>query len=84
MIPNFLTIFNSINQTHLVDSFLNIKRQKSKLQKKYKKLIEEAYNFRQTDHALSDISEYRALKLLDKLNKLTYLERDSSHPLSLN
>lgn len=67
-----------------MDTFLNIKRQKQKLQKKYKTLIEEAYNFRQTDHALSDISEYRALKLLDKLNKLTYLERGSKHPLSLN
>ena len=65
-------------------SFAHIKKQKTRLQKQYKVLIEEAYNFRQTDHALSDISEFRALKLLDKLNKLSYLERDSNAPLSLN
>ena len=51
----------------------SIKQHQNKLRKKYKKLIEQAYNFRQTDHALSDISEYRAIKLLDKLNKLKYL-----------
>ena len=61
-----------------------IQERKRELQKRYKTLVEEAYNFRQTDHALSDISEYRALKLLDKLNKLTYLDREPHNPLSLN
>ena len=46
------------------------------LNKKYKTLIEQAYNFRQTDSALSDISEYRAIKLLNKLNSLKYLSRE--------
>jgi len=46
------------------------------LNKKYKTLIEQAYNFRQTDSALSDISEYRAIKLLNKLNSLKYLYRE--------
>ncbi|MBU2940267.1 Lacal_2735 family protein [Lacinutrix sp. C3R15] len=52
-----------------------ILRHRKKLRKKYKLLIEEAYNFRQTDHALSDISEFKAIQLLDKLNKLKYLSR---------
>ncbi len=59
-----------------------IKKHQSKLDKKYKNLIEQAYNFRQTDHALSDISEYRAIKLLGKLNKLKYLSRDTSHSVT--
>lgn len=59
-----------------------IKKHQSKLDKKYKNLIEQAYNFRQTDHALSDISEYRAIKLLGKLNKLKYLARDTSHSVT--
>jgi len=46
------------------------------LNKKYKELIEQAYNLRQTDSALSDISEYKALKLLDELNRLKYLYRE--------
>ena len=58
-----------------------IKQHQSRLRKKYKKLVEQAYNFRQTDHALSDISEYKAIKLLDKLNKLNYLSREQSQSL---
>ncbi|MCK8481560.1 Lacal_2735 family protein [Psychroserpens algicola] len=48
----------------------------NKLLSRYKRLIEQAYNFRQTDSALSDISEFQAIKLLHKLNKLKYLNRD--------
>lgn len=54
----------------------SIKKHQNKLSKKYKKLVEQAYNFKQTDHALSDISEYKAIKLLGKLNKLKYLSRE--------
>ncbi len=43
---------------------------------RYKVLMEQAYNLRQTDSALSDISEYKAIKLLHKLNKMKFLERD--------
>ena len=46
-------------------------------QQKDKQLIEQAYNFRQTDSALSDISEYKAIKLLNKLNRLKYLNRET-------
>ena len=54
----------------------DIKSRQIKLNKKYKKLVEQAYNFRQTDSALSDISEYNAIKLLNKLNRLKYLSRE--------
>ncbi|RLD28833.1 MAG: hypothetical protein DRI75_05460 [Bacteroidetes bacterium] len=56
-----------------------IKENQNKLQKQYKQLIEDAYNFRQTDSALSDILEYNALKLLEELNRLKYLSRESSN-----
>ncbi len=45
---------------------------------RYKTLIEQAYNFRQTDSALSDFSEYKAIKLLHKMNKQKFLIRDFS------
>lgn len=57
----------------------DIKIRQTKLNIKYKFLIEQAYNFRQTDSALSDISEYRAIKLLNKLNRLKYLQREQTH-----
>ncbi|MDN3666749.1 Lacal_2735 family protein [Algibacter miyuki] len=54
-----------------------IKTNQNRLSQRYKELIEQAYNFRQTDSALSDISEYKAIKLLHKLNRLRYLVRDT-------
>tara|TARA_R110000868_G_scaffold91812_7_gene254492 strand:+ start:866 stop:1063 length:198 start_codon:yes stop_codon:yes gene_type:complete len=53
-----------------------IKSNQAKLNEQYKQLIEQAYNMRQTDSALSDISEYKAIKLLNKLNRLKYLSRE--------
>jgi hypothetical protein len=53
----------------------DIKNQQIKLNVKYKQLVEQAYNFRQSDSALSDISEYKAIELLNKLNRLKYLSR---------
>lgn len=59
----------------------SIKVNQNRLSRRYKELIEQAYNFRQTDSALSDISEYRAIKLLDKLNRLKYLARDTTRQI---
>ncbi|MCO4821119.1 MAG: Lacal_2735 family protein [Flavobacteriaceae bacterium] len=53
-----------------------IKAHQKLLLSKYKLLMEEAYNLRQTDSAQSDISEYKALKLLHRINKLKYLNRE--------
>jgi hypothetical protein len=50
---------------------------KSKLKQQYLQLIEDAYNLSQTDHALSDFSEYKATKVLHKINKLEFVIRDA-------
>ena len=55
-----------------------IKKHQTKLSKEYKELVEEAYNLRQIDSALSDISEFKAVKLLNKLNELKYLSREKT------
>ncbi|OBQ56454.1 Lacal_2735 family protein [Tamlana sp. s12] len=60
-----------------------IKLHQDKLHRDYKALVEQAYNFRQTDSELSDISEYRAIKLLNKLNRLKYLYRDREQQQSV-
>lgn len=64
------------------ESNLEIQAQKKSLQAQYKQLVEEAYNLRQTDSDLSDISEFRALKLLDEINKLKFLNREPLQSLS--
>lgn len=56
--------------------------QKQRLNKQYKTLIELAYNLRQTDHAMSDVSEYKALKILRKINGLSFLDRNRVDALS--
>jgi hypothetical protein len=55
-----------------------IKNRQNKLNERYKELIEDAYNLRQTDSALSDIAEFRAMKLLNKLNVLKYFSRNQA------
>jgi len=52
----------------------HLKSFKTKLNHKHKVLMEQAYNFRQTDSALSDYCEYKAIKVLNKLNRLKYLD----------
>ena len=79
---NILNIFKRTINSAEVSSISKIKARRDLLQKQYKSLIEEAYNLRQTDSALSDISEYRALKLLDQLNKLKFLDREPLQPIS--
>jgi len=63
-----------------LENCTEIKKHQLKLQSRYKELIEQAYNLRQTDSALSDISEYKAIKLLNKLNRLKYLSREVAKP----
>ena len=55
-----------------------IKIQQNKLKNKYKQLIELAYNLRQSDASLSDVIEYQAILLDNKINRLKYLYREQS------
>ena len=52
-----------------MENLTEIRKTQLKLQRQYKQLIEQAYNLRQTDSALSDITEFKAIKLLNKLNR---------------
>lgn len=63
-----------------MENLAEIRKNQLKLQRQYKQLIEQAYNLRQTDSALSDITEFKAIKLLNKLNRLMYLSRDVAKP----
>ena len=53
-----------------------LKNRQNKLNEQYKELMEQAYNFRQTDSELSDLAEFRAMRLLNKLNTLRYFSRN--------
>lgn len=49
-----------------------IKRYTKRLEKKYKRLSEKAYNFKFIDSALSTIAEYKAMRLLNKINRIKF------------
>lgn len=59
-----------------------LKSHQEKSNNRYLLLIEQAYNLRQTDHALSDDSEFKAMKVLHKINKIKFLSREQSQPVS--
>lgn len=42
------------------------------LERKYSRLVEEAYNLQYTDHGLSDILTYEALNLYQKITFLKF------------
>ncbi|QDO92463.1 Lacal_2735 family protein [Formosa sediminum] len=62
-----------------MNRYETIKKNQQRLFKRYKQLIEQAYNFRQTDSEISDISDFQAIKILNKLNRLKYLQRGEQH-----
>ena len=51
---------------------LEIKSYTKRLEDRYKRLIEKAYNFRQTDSSLSDLASYKATRLLEKINRIKF------------
>ena len=53
-----------------------VKIQLKKLKTKYKQLIELAYNIKQSDASLSDVLEYQAILLHNKIDRLKYLNRE--------
>jgi hypothetical protein len=48
---------------------------KKQLKEKYVALIEKSNNYRFEDETISDLAAFKAMKLLDKLNQINYLER---------
>lgn len=51
---------------------LNTYRDTSRLEARYKKLVEKAYNFKQTNSTLSDLAAFKAMKLLERINRIKF------------
>lgn len=51
---------------------------KKRLQNQYSKLVEISNNYRFLDESVSDIAAYKAMKLLQKLNRVRYLDRGAA------
>lgn len=51
---------------------------KRRLKSQYASLVEYAYNLRESDDALSDFAAFRAMLLLNKINKLKFVVEDNT------
>lgn len=55
------------------NQFQNYKRH---LKDRYVNLVEKSNNYRFVDEAKSDLAAFKAMKLLEKINQVNYLDRD--------
>jgi hypothetical protein len=49
---------------------------KKHLKVRYYELVEKSNDYRFEDESISDVAAFKAMKLLEKLNQLSYLERN--------
>ncbi len=57
----------------------HIKKYKKHLSNSYLKLIGQSIDYRFEDETISDIAAYKAMKVLEKLNQVKYLEREVTY-----
>jgi hypothetical protein len=50
-------------------------RYKKHLKERYLKLIEKSNSYKYEDESISDIAAFKAMKLLEKINQVRYLDR---------
>lgn len=49
---------------------------KKHLKKRHLELVEKSNSYRFVDEAISDLAAFKAMKLLEKINQVRYLERE--------
>jgi len=55
---------------------LQLEKYKNHLQKSYLSLVEKSNNYRFLDESISDVAAFKAMKLLEKLNQVYYLDQE--------
>ncbi|QTE23764.1 Lacal_2735 family protein [Polaribacter cellanae] len=52
------------------------------LEDRYSKLLEKSNDYKYIDESKSDFAAFKAMKILDKINRVSYLDREVLHSLS--
>ena len=55
-----------------------LQRYREHLENRYRKLVERANDYKYEDECESDRSAFKAMKVLEKLNRIKYLDKDLS------
>lgn len=65
--------------TQLEMSRINqLRRYRKHLEERYRRLVETANDYKYEDECKSDRSAFKAMKILEKLNRIKYLDEDMS------
>lgn len=59
-----------------------LKRYRKHLEERYNKLVERANDYKYVDEGKSDRSAFKAMKVLEKLNRIKYLDQEISNAIS--
>ena len=58
-----------------------LKKYKKHLEDRYEELVERANDYKYVDECKSDRSAFKAMKVLEKLNRVKYLDKEISNPV---
>lgn len=58
-----------------------LRRYRKHLEERYSRLVETANDYKYVDECKSDRSAFKAMKILEKLNRINYLDEDVSNAI---
>ena len=59
-----------------------LSRYRKHLEERYNKLVERSNDYKYVDEIKSDRAAYKAMKILEKLNRVNYLNKEFSNTVS--
>ncbi len=67
--------------TYQMSRINQLDRYKKHLEDRYYRLVEKANDYKYVDEGKSDRSAFKAMKVLEKLNRVKYLDQDLSNAI---
>jgi hypothetical protein len=65
-----------------MSQILQLHRYRKHLEDRYNRLVERSNDYKYEDESTSDQAAFKAMKILEKLNRVKYLDQDFSNSLS--
>lgn len=65
-----------------MSQIVQLHRYRKHLEDRYNRLVERSIDYKYEDESTSDQAAFKAMKILEKLNRVKYLDQDFSNSLS--
>ncbi|GGG97094.1 hypothetical protein GCM10011416_13820 [Polaribacter pacificus] len=65
-----------------MSQILQLHRYRKHLEERYNRLVERSNDYKYEDESTSDQAAFKAMKILEKLNRVKYLDKDLSNSIS--